>query len=100
MYVIVWQYDVRPERRTEFESTYGSAGKWTDLFRATPGYVRTDLLRGVGAPDRYVTLDWWVNEEAFAAFIQTQREAYLTLDRETEELTASQTRLGALVPPA
>jgi hypothetical protein len=46
-----------------------------------------------------VTLDWWVNEEAFAAFIQTQRDAYLSLDRETEELTASQTRLGALVPP-
>lgn len=99
MYVIVWQYDVRPERRAEFESIYGSEGKWSDLFRATSGYVRTDLLRDISVQNRYVTLDWWVNEDAFGAFIQTQREAYLALDRETEELTVSQTRLGALVPP-
>lgn len=99
MYVIVWQYDVHHDRIVDFESIYGADGKWTDLFRSAPGYVRTDLLRDTKADARYVTLDFWESEEAFRAFIDTHRQEYLALDEETKGLIADEVRLGALVMP-
>ena len=94
-YAIVWQYDIHPAARNEFERAYGPDGAWATLFRASPDYLATRLLRDTALPDRYVTLDPWRAEAAFAAFVADRRAAdYCALDRRCDALTAAEARLG------
>ena len=44
-YIIIWQYDIVPSARDEFERIYRSDGDWAALFRAGEGYLGTQLLR-------------------------------------------------------
>lgn len=97
-FVQVWQYQVRPETRTEFLRHYGPGGTWAQLFRKVPGYLGTELLRDVDEPARYVTVDRWADRTAFDAFIAQRRAEYEALDRECQRLTAAEGHLGAFQP--
>ncbi len=44
MHVIVWEFQVKPERLGEFCAAYGPGGEWAMLFRLADGYEGTDLL--------------------------------------------------------
>jgi heme-degrading monooxygenase HmoA len=92
MYVIVWRFLVKEDRRAEFERHYGPEGTWAAFFRRDPAFVRTELLRGEG--NEYVTRDYWTSEEAFLAFRAANLAEYEEIDRGFEELTESETRVG------
>ena len=59
MYVVVWQFRVRPEWVPEFERAYGAEGDWAQLFTRSPGFIRTDLWREPGEIGNYFTADYW-----------------------------------------
>jgi heme-degrading monooxygenase HmoA len=92
-YVILWTYRVKEKYIREFETTYAGGGRWAKLFSQSPGYVKTDLLRGRGAGE-YCTLDYWESKFHFEQFKQNFRETYAALDRETEAWTESETKIG------
>lgn len=94
MYVVVWEFIIRAECAAEFEAVYGPQGEWARLFARAEGYRNTRLLRDVSDPLRYVTLDYWVSQEAHDQFRKAHEQEYRNLDQRCECLTAKETRLG------
>lgn len=93
-YVYLWQFQVRPQHRLEFERHYGPDGTWVTLFRQAPGYVGTLLLRDSGTPFRYVTVDRWEGREHYEHFRQQFATQYEQVDRTCEGFTESEVALG------
>ena len=93
-YAYVWEFLVVPEHRDAFETHYGPTGPWVTLFRDSPGYIETLLLRDQSDALRYLTIDRWESEAAYRLFQARFAEQYAELDRECEHLTTSETSLG------
>lgn len=94
MYCYVWEYRVPEDRVQAFEAGYGPDGGWVALFRRDPAYVRTDLLRDLSDPRRYVTVDVWASREACMAFRERFRAEFDALDEAGEEWTDEERSLG------
>jgi heme-degrading monooxygenase HmoA len=75
MFVILWEFEVKPGSEQSFESAYGPEGAWVQLFRRDPGYLRTLLLKDPFRPPTYLTLDFWHSESAFQSFRNANHEA-------------------------
>lgn len=97
MFTTVWEYEVGPDRRSEFIEVYGATGAWVALFRRAPGYRETVLLQDVARPERFITLDRWVSREAYEEFLESLQSAYQALDRKTAGLTRNEHHLGMLL---
>lgn len=65
------------------------------LFRHSPGYIETLLLKDRSTSGRYLTVDRWRSEEAYTSFRDEFAQQYAQLDRECERLTTHEALLGA-----
>jgi heme-degrading monooxygenase HmoA len=99
MYVIVWEFVVRPEKIDAFVAAYKSDGAWAHLFARADGYIGTELLlateRGRGMT--YVTIDRWQHSEDFTHFQEQFGDEYKALDTELEGLTVSERKMGTFL---
>jgi heme-degrading monooxygenase HmoA len=95
MFVVVWQFEIAEDKIGAFEAAYGQDGEWAQLFRCSPDYRGTELLRDAYVTGNYLTIDRWSSEDAFRAFRKEHDAAYETLDRACDDLTARETRIGA-----
>lgn len=95
MFVVVWQFEVAEGKIAQFEAAYGPEGSWAQLFRNSPKYRGTELLRDAYATGNYLTIDRWASEEDFRAFRKEHDTEYEALDRGCDALTAKETRVGA-----
>jgi heme-degrading monooxygenase HmoA len=94
MYIIIWEYQVKPERQAEFEKIYTPNGAWAGLFRKGAGYLGTELSHDETNPRRYLTIDRWESKEEYDAFISRWKDEYSTLDSQCEGLTESESCIG------
>lgn len=92
MISVVFEYEVDAESRAEFERVYGSDGEWARFFRGGEGYLGTELHRD-GA--RYLLIDRWTSEAAYAAFLAAHAAEYERRSQETAPLYRSETRIGS-----
>lgn len=101
VYVILWEYLVKPGHEEEFERIYGPDGDWARFFAKGKGYVSTELHRDVKESRRYATLDYWRSQAAYQAFRQEFMDEYRAIDQRCEDLTERETPLGSFlsVPP-
>lgn len=95
MFVVVWQFEISEEKTAAFEAAYSPDGAWAQLFRTSPDYRGTELLRDTFIAGNYLTVDRWASEEAFRAFRKDHDQEYETLDRQCDLLTGKETRIGA-----
>jgi heme-degrading monooxygenase HmoA len=95
MLVVVWQFEIAEEKIAAFEAAYGPEGNWAQLFRSSPDYLGTELLRDAYISGGYLTIDRWASEEAYRDFRKANDAAYEALDRTCDELTSRETRVGA-----
>jgi len=95
MFVILWQFDIAEDKLAAFEESYGPAGKWAQLFRASSEYYGTELLRDQHVPGRFVTVDRWSSLDAFVAFRRDHDADYEALDRASDSLTSAEVRIGS-----
>jgi len=95
MFVVCWQFEIAEEKVAAFEAAYSPEGAWALLFRTSPDYMGTELLRDAYIPGGYLTIDRWASEEAFRAFRRDHDAEYETLDRACDDLTSRETRIGA-----
>ena len=95
MFVVVWQFEIAEEKVAAFEAAYGPEGEWAQLFRTSPDYLGTELLRDAYVPGSYLTIDRWASEDAFRAFRKDHDAAYEAVDRSCDELTSRENRIGA-----
>jgi quinol monooxygenase YgiN len=91
---IVWVFEALPDRLADFEKAYGVNGQWVQLFRRGEGYVETDLLRDSETPNRFLVFDKWRDLASFESFRRQYQAAYDELDRQCEELTLVETKIG------
>lgn len=64
------------------------------LFKKHSGYLGTELFHENGAPDRYLTIDRWISQQAYEEFKRDWKSEYESLDAECEGLTLRETLLG------
>ena len=76
MFVVVWQFEIAEDKVAGFEAAYGPEGAWAQLFRTSPEYHGTELLRDAYVPGNYLTIDRWTSEEAFRAFRKEHDSEY------------------------
>jgi heme-degrading monooxygenase HmoA len=95
MFVVVWQFEIAEDKIAAFEAAYSPDGAWATLFRTSPDYRGTELLRDAYIPGAYLTIDRWASEDAFRAFRKDHDADYETLDRSCDSLTSRETRIGA-----
>jgi len=95
MFIVVWHFEIAEENVAAFEAAYGPDGSWAQLFRSSPEYRGTELLRDIHIPGNYVTIDRWASDNAFRAFRKEHDAAYESLDRSCDALTRRETRIGA-----
>jgi len=93
-YMVIWEFSVEPEARLAFERAYGQNGDWVQLFRQSPEYRGTQLLRDLERPGRYLTLDLWTSRDALREFKKANESAYQALDRQCERLTERELLVG------
>ena len=94
MIALVFSYEVR--ETAEFERVYGTDGEWAQFFRQGRGYIGTELLHDMEAPDRYLVIDRWESADAYNAFIAERREEYMERVDATRFLYDSELRFGTL----
>ena len=94
MLVIVWEYMARPDRLDEFETLYRPDGPWVELFKHSPGFVSTTLMRDVRDPQRFVIADRWMSEESYEAFKREFASEYHELSARGERLHRAEHLIG------
>jgi heme-degrading monooxygenase HmoA len=94
MFIVIWEFRVRPEKVSEFESAYLPDGAWADLFKNDDGYLGTELLQSNMAPGLYMTIDRWDSKESYENFLVKWKAEYGRLDEQCEGLTESEKRIG------
>ncbi len=99
MYVIVWEFVVRPENVGAFVAAYKSEGAWATLFAQADGYIGTELLHSTdnGQETTFVTIDRWKTAEDFARFQEHFGTEYRLLDTQLEGLMLRERTLGTFV---
>ncbi len=97
MFVILWEYEVKPGCEKRFEDSYGPDGDWARFFRRDPRYRETRLLRDPAGANRYLTADFWDSREAYEDFQRENREEYQALDASFEWLTVRERHVGSFV---
>jgi heme-degrading monooxygenase HmoA len=95
MFVILWEYEVKPGCEKRFEGSYGPDGDWNRFFRSDAHYRETRLLRDPFHSNRYLTADFWDSREAYESFQRDNREEYHALDASFEELTVRESHVGS-----
>ncbi|MBI5842342.1 MAG: antibiotic biosynthesis monooxygenase [Chloroflexi bacterium] len=98
MYLVIWEYQVKPGRQQDFEKIYSTNGLWAKLFKRGAGYLNTELLRDPDRPRRYITIDHWISLEAYEAFLAKWKEDYDALDAHCKDLTERESQLGTFTP--
>jgi heme-degrading monooxygenase HmoA len=93
-YLAIWEFEIKLESRALFEETYGPDGAWARLFRQSPDYRGTRLVRDLTDPGRYLTFDDWTSREAFRSFKQAHAAEYAILDKQCESLTEREAIIG------
>jgi heme-degrading monooxygenase HmoA len=92
---IVWEFMVCDDAIEEFLAAYGPQGSWVQLFRQGEGFLGTTLLQSDQAPNKYLTIDRWVDVESYKRFRESFAAEYAELDARLHALTSSETRIGA-----
>jgi heme-degrading monooxygenase HmoA len=95
MFLVVWQFEIAEEKIAAFEATYGPDGPWAQLFRSSPNYHGTELLRDAYIPGNYLTIDRWASEQSFRDFRRDHDSDYEAIDRSCDALVNRETRIGA-----
>lgn len=93
-YTYIWEYVVLPDRIDEFEELYGPQGAWSDLFRQSTSYVKTELHRDRSQLNRFITVDYWESYDAWLDWRALFEAQFDELDRRGEQLTAEEREVG------
>ncbi|MBI5215603.1 MAG: hypothetical protein HY960_07595 [Ignavibacteriae bacterium] len=94
MHSIIWKFTIEQSNKEEFEQHYGPNGSWAELFRKSPSYIGTMLLRDTSNVSIYLTIDMWRSEKDFEEFKSRFYDEYSALDKKMERLTIKEELVG------
>ena len=91
---VVWEFEVKKDCLDQFERRYGPYGDWAMLFRKSPFYDRTLLIRDSKVPTHYMVTDIWSDLASYESFKKNFKDAYEALDKACEAFTVNERCLG------
>jgi quinol monooxygenase YgiN len=94
MFVVLWEFEVKPGCEDRFETVYGPGGDWASLFRRDAHHRGTHLFRDATRPRVYLTTDYWHSQTTYLAFLQAQQPEYQRIDAACQGLTLNERRIG------
>ena len=94
MITVVWQFEVKTDRRAEFERMYGVDGPWTKLNRLTRSYLGTSFLRDQSRPSRYLMMEYWSEMVVYEQHRTSRSDAIADLEARRDALVESSEPLG------
>ena len=97
MFLILWEFEVKPGEEAPFEKAYGPRGPWVQLFRRDPRFRQTQLLKDPSRSRIYFTLDFWDSQHDYEHFKHSNQDDYDSLDRATAPLTIREHNLGCFL---
>jgi heme-degrading monooxygenase HmoA len=92
--VLVWEYRARPGRGEEFESYYRPDGPWAELFRESPAFISTTLMKDMRDPLRFLVADRWTSETLYEEFKRSVAERYDAMCDRGRRLYERETEIG------
>ena len=96
MFLVLWEFEVKPDDELRFQQVYGPGGDWDSLLHTDPNHVGTRLFRDTSRSGVYLTADCWLSRKSYEEFLALRRSEYNALDASTEELTLSERHIGSL----
>src|SRR5579859_7393598 len=96
MFVVLWEYEVKPGNEQRFERVYGPGGDWDSLFRRDAKHAGTHLFRDTARDRVYLTTDYWHSRKSYEEFQAHWSNEYKALDAATDELTLSQRHIASM----
>lgn len=93
-FVAIWEFRVRGGQSQKFEKVYGEAGEWVRLFRQSPDFRGTRLLKDRANPARFITIDEWSSQESYERFRELHAPEYRAIDETCESLTEAENEIG------
>src|SRR5436190_23581253 len=94
MIAIMWQFDVKNGRETEFEQLYGADGEWTALNRRTRSYLGTSFLHDQNRSSRYIVIEYWSEMIVYEQHRASGSDAIASLDERSSTFVESVEPLG------
>src|SRR5437867_3619613 len=94
MIAIVWQFDVRQGRETEFERFYGADGEWTNTNRHSRSYLGTSFLRDQTVTTRYLVIEYWSEMLVYEEHKNYQSDLFSRLEARRDDLVEATEPLG------
>ena len=94
MLVVVWEYLAKPERVEEFESFYRPDGPWAELFRQSPAFVSTTLMKDLRGPVRFMVADRWTSETVYEEFKRERATTWQALSERGQRLYDREIEVG------
>src|SRR6185503_6165019 len=94
MIAIVWQFDIRAGRETEFERFYGADGEWTAVNRHSRSYLGSSFLRDQSLSSRYLVIEYWSEMLVYEQHKTYKSDQIANLDTRRKELVASAEPVG------
>ena len=94
MLLVLWMFEAKAGAEDDFARAYGPDGDWAQLFRRSPGYLESQLIRDVAVPRRFLTIDRWASRQAFEEFKASCKGEYDALDARCQQLTRSERLIG------
>jgi hypothetical protein len=95
MFVILWEFQVKPGFENEFARVYGTDGDWARLFRQSETYRDTRLSRDCDRARWFYTLDTWESQKSYDDFREQHAAEYSELDRRCDEMTLQENFIGS-----
>jgi hypothetical protein len=62
MFVILWEFEVKPGSEESLQRAYGPDGQWVQVFKGDPHFRGTQLRRDPARSLFYRTIDIWDSE--------------------------------------
>ena len=94
MIAIMWQFEVKDGRETEFEQLYGVNGEWTAMNRQTRSYLGSSFLRDQTLPSRYVVIEYWSEMVVYEQHRSYRSDAITTFEARRTEIVKTVEPLG------
>ena len=88
----IWNFWVKKGKEDEFIKM--NHVDWPRLFRRSPGYTGTEILKKGDEPEVYITIDRWKSKEAFDDFLNNNRTDYDILGERHRELYEKAEHIG------
>jgi hypothetical protein len=94
MIAIMWQFDVKTGRETEFEQLYGADGDWTAMNRHTRSYLGSSFLRDQNRSCRYILIEYWSEMIVYEQHRTYRSDAISSLEERRTTLVEAVEPLG------